>query len=484
MTLAVTFSRANLGINAPLVSVETHLSNGLPAFTIVGLPEAAVRESRDRVRSALINSHFEFPDRRITVNLAPADLPKEGSRFDLAIALGILAASGQIPKEVLRAYEFVGELALSGKLRFVQGVIPALIHSGQSGRTIIIPSSNHAEACLPLRNKTLVADHILDVCSHLNGQKTLAFSESTSPEQTSSNTLDMSDVIGQPQAKRALEIAAAGGHNLLFIGPPGTGKTMLASRLSSIMPPLSEQASIDVAAIHSLAGKNMDIKMWSQRPFRTPHHTASAAAMVGGGSNPKPGEISLAHRGILFLDELPEYDRKVLEVLREPLESGCITISRAAQQIEFPAQFQLIAAMNPCPCGYFGDDQHSCRCSADKIKRYRAKLSGPLLDRIDIHVAISRQSTQLLSRNLAEEKSANIKTRVLSAQSRQLAEHHRLNAHISAKQLIDKGCIGEQDLNWLSHAIEKLGLSARAFHRLIKIAKTIADLDAAKMMCS
>ncbi|MBT8148369.1 MAG: YifB family Mg chelatase-like AAA ATPase, partial [Gammaproteobacteria bacterium] len=350
MALALTLSRASHGIDAPLVSVETHLSNGLPAFTIVGLPEAAVKESRDRVRSAIINSHFEFPARRITINLAPADLPKEGSRFDLAIALGILAASGQLAKEQLRHYEFIGELSLSGELRHVRGLLPALVHTHQE-RAMIVPRANTAEASLPLKAVAIAAAHILEVCAHLNGSAPIEPLQKITPTTARGRQPDLADVAGQPQARRALEIAAAGGHNLLFSGPPGTGKTMLASRINTLLPPLGEDASIEVAAIQSLAGKAVHAGNWQQRPFRSPHHTASAVAMVGGGSNPRPGEISLAHRGILFLDELPEFDRKVLEVLREPLESGHITISRAAQQVEYPAQFQLIAAMNPCPCG-------------------------------------------------------------------------------------------------------------------------------------
>jgi len=349
MSLAVTLSRATQGISAPLVTVETHLSNGLPSFTIVGLPETAVKESRDRVRSAIINSHFDFPDRRITINLAPADLPKEGSRFDLAIAIGILAASGQLPKEKLDGYEFIGELALSGNLRYVSGLLSALIHQEQVSKTsersraLIIPEKNHNEASLPIAATTYLFNHILEVCAHINGSVEQAATEKIQPFQSSATTLDIADVRGQPQAKRAIQIAAAGGHNLLFVGPPGTGKTMLACRLPSVMPPLNQRTAIEVAAVQSEAGRTVSSQNWRQRPFRNPHHTASAVALVGGGSNPKPGEVSLAHGGILFLDEFPEFDRKVLEVLREPLESGQITISRAARQVDFPARFQLIA---------------------------------------------------------------------------------------------------------------------------------------------
>lgn len=377
MSLAVVYTRAQLGIDAPLVTVEAHLSNGLPSLSIVGLPETAVKESKDRVRSALINSHFEFPARRITINLAPADLPKEGGRYDLAIALGILAASGQIPEESLENTEFLGELALSGDLRHIKGSLPASMACGASGRSLVVPASNAGEAALCRETCVYLANTLLQVCAHLHSREALVRAEFESPEVFSSYP-DLADVKGQAQAKRALEVAAAGEHNLLFYGPPGTGKTMLASRLPGVLPALREAEALEAAAVASVANGEVPDN-WLRRPFRSPHHTASAVAMVGGGSSPKPGEISLAHRGVLFLDELPEFQRQVLEVLREPLESGQICISRANAQVEFPARFQLIAAMNPCPCGYLGSGDDRCHCSPDQVLRYRRKISGPLL---------------------------------------------------------------------------------------------------------
>lgn len=476
MSLAIVYTRAQCGIDAPLVTVEIHLSNGLPSLSIVGLPEAAVKESKDRVRSAIINSHFEFPARRITVNLAPADLPKEGGRFDLAIALGILAASGQIPGEDLSRMEFLGELALSGELRHVRAALPASIACGTDGRRLLVPESNGQEAALSRQTQVHTAQNLLQVCAHLHGREQLPLAPYRIPADSSQSYPDLADVKGQARARRALEIAAAGGHNILFYGPPGTGKTMLASRLPGILPPLEEAEALEVASLASIARGEIN-SSWFQRPFRAPHHTASAAAMVGGGSNPVPGEISLAHRGVLFLDELPEFQRQVLEVLREPLESGTIAISRVRAQVNYPAQFQLVAAMNPCPCGYHGSGDGRCHCTPEQVQRYRRKISGPLLDRFDLHVPVNAVSPQQLQSQSRGESSAEVQARVLTCRARQQERQSKCNALLGASEL-DKVCrLSNDQRDLLEQAMEQLGLSARAYHRTLRVARTLADMD-------
>lgn len=476
MSLAIVHSRACVGMHAPPVTVEVHLSNGLPSLSIVGLPETAVKESKDRVRSAILNSQFDFPARRITINLAPADLPKEGGGFDLPIALGILAASSQLPDNELPHYEFAGELALSGELRAIQGVLPMTIQTHAAQRTLVIPYANIAEALLVKNARVLAGEHLLTITAHLTRTRRLQQQTVTilaSPEITAP---DLADVRGQHHARRALEIAAAGGHNLLMLGPPGTGKSLLASRLPGILPEMTEAQALEAAAIASVCGKPIDTRHWRRRAFRAPHHTASAVALVGGGSKPRPGEISLAHQGVLFLDELPEFDRRVLEVLREPLESGRIMISRATRQTEFPAQFQLIAAMNPCPCGYLGDPSGRCHCNIDQLDRYRRKISGPLLDRIDMHVEVPRLSYDEM-RGPQGETSRQVRERVIGTRNIQLQRNNMLNSELTHQQIDAVCALKKQDQLLLQQAIEKLQLSARAYHRILKLARTVADMD-------
>ncbi|HJU25833.1 MAG TPA: YifB family Mg chelatase-like AAA ATPase [Rhodanobacteraceae bacterium] len=478
MSLAVALTRAQEGVAAPLVTVEVHLSGGLPGTSIVGLPEAAVREARDRVRVAIQNTQFEYPARRITVNLAPAELPKDGGRFDLAIALGILAAGGQVPREALHGCEFLGELALSGELRPVTGVLPALLRARHGKRCVIVPVENAREAALLGDVEVRVARTLAEVCAHLRGAESLPSPGTDVATPASSDELDLADVRGQLQARRALEIAAVGAHHLLMIGPPGTGKSMLAARLGGILPPLSEAEALEACAVRSVCGLPIEPGDWKRRPFRAPHHTASGVALVGGGSHPRPGEISLAHNGVLFLDELPEFDRHTLEVLREPLESGKIVISRAARQAEFPARFQLVGAMNPCPCGYAGDPNGRCRCTPDAIARYRGRISGPLLDRIDLSVGVPRLPLSELdgAQRPQDESSAVVRARVIAARERGQARAGKPNAALSTRDM-ERDCIlGDTERALLQRAMDKLGLSARAYHRVLRVARSIADL--------
>jgi magnesium chelatase family protein len=479
MAMAIVLSRAQHGMDAPLVQVEVNTGPGLPRFAIVGLPEAVVKESKDRVHAAIENSGFEFPPGRIVVSLSPAELPKEGGRFDLPIALGILLASQQLsdPDGKLERCEIYGELSLSGEVRAVKGALLASVAAARCGQAMIVPPANASEAGLVANGRIAVAGHLLEVAAHLKGAQPLQFIAGSVPPACTTAIADLNEVRGQAHAKRALEIAAAGEHSLLMIGSPGTGKSMLAQRLQGLLPALSEAEALQVAAVRSVAGIDFKPSDWRVRPFRSPHHTASAVALVGGGSHPRPGEISLAHHGVLFLDELPEFDRQVLEVLREPLETGLVTISRAARQAEFPAAFQLIAAMNPCPCGYLGDDDGRCHCTAEQVQRYRRRLSGPLLDRLDLHIEVPRVPTQVMRLETAGiESSAQVAARVVHARELQRARQGVLNARLNNRE-VERYCQASTEaLALLERASITLGLSARAYHRVLKAARTIADL--------